>query len=206
MNVLVIAPHPDDESIGCGGSIAIHARGGDRVTSVFLTSGETSHPHLPHEVVWGRREAEVENAARVLGIAESIFLRGVAIDRDPVLAGRLRTILEETKPELVYVPHEGESHPDHVVALGILRAALEGASIATPWVRRYEVWSPIAAPDDVASIDDVIALKLEAVRCHRSQLETFAYDRAVRGLNAYRGAMFAKSRYAEAFLGLDLSR
>src|SRR5690348_632327 len=75
MNVLVIAPHPDDESIGCGGTICAHAGHGDRVTVVFLTSGELGLRELTKEEAWRVRELEAEKAADILGVASVTFLR-----------------------------------------------------------------------------------------------------------------------------------
>ncbi len=74
MNVLVIAPHPDDESIGCGGTISLHAERGNRVTVVFLTSGEHGLQKLPEEKARRVREREAEKAAAILGIASVTFL------------------------------------------------------------------------------------------------------------------------------------
>jgi len=75
MNILVIAPHPDDEAIGCGGSICLHVERGDRVVAVFLTSGELGLKHLSPAQAWGIREGEARCAARVLGLAGLHFLR-----------------------------------------------------------------------------------------------------------------------------------
>lgn len=68
MHVLVLAPHPDDESIGCGGAIALHTRRLDRVTVAFLTSGERGLAQLTGKLAKKTREAEALAAAEVLGI------------------------------------------------------------------------------------------------------------------------------------------
>ena len=75
MNVLVIAPHPDDESIGCGGALCLHSRRGDRSSVVYLTSGELGLKHLPRHDAWLTREREAAQAAKILGIARMFFLR-----------------------------------------------------------------------------------------------------------------------------------
>src|SRR5438876_10592838 len=75
MNVLVIAPHPDDESIGCGGAICLHADRGHRVTTGFLTSGEYGLRELSKEAAWRVREREAERAGEILGVASVAMLR-----------------------------------------------------------------------------------------------------------------------------------
>lgn len=65
--------------------------------------------------------------------------------------------------------------------------------------RQYEVWTPIAEPDDAEPINDVMRTKINAVRAHRSQMVEFRYDRAIAGQNAYRGVMMRCGRFAEAF-------
>jgi LmbE family N-acetylglucosaminyl deacetylase len=209
VSVVVIAPHPDDESIGCGGAIALHVDAGEHVSIVFLTSGERSHPDRPADEIRGIREAEAREATRILGVASVHFMRGPDSALDTAgdeMAMALRPLLDEAAPSLIYLPHEAESHPDYAVTLGIVRRCVSDLSIARPYLRLYEVWTPIASPNDVVDVSAVMARKLRAIRCHRSQIETFAYDRAARGLNAYRGEMFAKCRYAEAFMstGLEL--
>jgi len=75
MNILVIAPHPDDETIGCGGALCLHAAKGDRVVVVFLTSGELGLKELAPAKAWQVRESEAQAAAKHLGITRLEFLR-----------------------------------------------------------------------------------------------------------------------------------
>ena len=68
---------------------------------------------------------------------------------------------------------------------------------------KYEVWTPLTRYDHVVDVTDVWGEKLAAVRAYRSQLASFNYDRAVTGLNQYRGALAAHCDYAEVFCTLD---
>ena len=206
MNVLVIAPHPDDESIGCGGTICLHTDGGDRVAAVFLTSGEFALSDLPKEKAWAIREGEAEEAARILGIADMTFLRrpdhylGDAIE---ATAAELRSLLEQQPPQLIYLPHACDGHPDHRACQQIVQAALSTSPIPPPALLGYEVWTPLSEYDHAENISRVIERKLQAVRAHRSQIKQIRYDRAVRALNRYRGTMAQVGSYAEVFQFAD---
>ena len=201
MNVLVIAPHPDDESLGCGGTLCKHAARGDRVVVTYVTSGELGLKHLSREKAWAIRESEARRAVGVLGGAAVEFLRlpdwSVA-DHVPRAARLLRPIVEREKPALVYLPHAREWHPDHRAALRVLRAACRGGN-GLPEVLAYEVWTPLPEHDHVEDITAEMPKKLRALRAHRSQLNQFDYVRAVKGLNQFRGELAAKCRYAEVF-------
>jgi N-acetylglucosamine malate deacetylase 1 len=209
MKVLVIAPHPDDESIGCGGTLCLHAKNGDRITVVYLTSGELGLKHLPRDKAWLTREREAEKAARILGVSASYFLRlpdwrtGENISK---AAKQLAPLLKRAKPDLVYLPHEQEWHPDHKAALPIVRAALRGLRRPGPTLRTYEVWTPLFDYDRVEDISTVMPRKLRALQAHHSQLKEFDYARAVSGLNAFRGELAARCRYAEVFQTIDPKR
>jgi LmbE family N-acetylglucosaminyl deacetylase len=208
-NILVIAPHPDDESIGCGGTLCRHTARGDRVAAVFLTSGELGLEHLPREEAWRVREGEAEAAAEVLGLADLTFLRrpdwfvDEGVDEAAAL---LRPVLAREAPQSIYLPHDREWHPDHRAALAVVRAACRDSGIPAPDLRTYEIWTPLSEYDQVKDITSVMARKLRAVRCYRSQLAGFRYDRAVRGLNQYRGALAAQCRYAEVFRHAELAQ
>ena len=200
MNVLVIAPHPDDESIGCGGALCLHARRGDRSSVVYLTSGELGLKHLPRHDAWLTREREAAQAAKILGIAKMFFLRladwfvSDAVEKG---AAKLRPILKRAKPGLIYLPHEQEWHPDHKASIGIVRKAL--GTIKLPILRGYEVWTPLTEFDHITDVTQVMTRKLRALRAHASQIAELDYARAVRGLNQYRGALAGKCAYAEVF-------
>lgn len=201
MNVLAIAPHPDDETIGCGGTLRLHVERGDRVVAVFLTSGELGL-NLPRDEVHAIREVEAAEASAILGLAAIEFLRlpdwflGDDIAR---AAAALAPIFQRENPGILYAPHPGETHPDHRASVPIVRAALSLAPLPAPELRTYEIWTPLAKYEEVEDITETMAHKLRAVRCYRSQLASFRYDRAVRGLAAYRGALAAKCGYAEVF-------
>jgi LmbE family N-acetylglucosaminyl deacetylase len=202
MNILVIAPHPDDETIGCGGTLCLHQQRGDRLAVVCLTSGELGLKHLPREKAWAIREKEAKTAVRVLGVSQIYFLHQpdwLLGEQIKAAARALRPVLLEERPDLIYVPHEAEWHPDHQAALPVLWAARRGWRGAAPELRAYEVWTPLAAHDHVADVTRVMARKLRALRAYRSQLHEFDYERAVRGLNQFRGELAAKCRYAEVF-------
>src|SRR5262245_60793810 len=126
MNILVIAPHPDDEVIGCGGSLIKCARRGDRVVAIFLTSGELGLKHLPAKEAWQIREAEAKKCTKILGISAIHFLRlpdWMANEHVKEGGAQLLPILRQEQPEIIYLPHPQESHPDHQAALAIVKAA-----------------------------------------------------------------------------------
>lgn len=202
MNVLVIAPHPDDESIGCGGVICLHAARGDRVEIIFLTSGELGLKHLPRKQAWEVREYEAKSAAKILGVGALTFWRlpdWFISEEVEVAAAKLRALLRRNMPQIIYLPHAGEWHPDHRAALPVVRTALRASAGPAPTLLTYEVWTPLSEYDHVEDITSTMRSKVRAVRCYRSQLQDFHYDRAVHGLNQYRGALAASSRYAEVF-------
>jgi LmbE family N-acetylglucosaminyl deacetylase len=206
--ILVVAPHPDDESIGCGGAICLHRQRGESVSVAFLTSGERGIKDVAPDRVRAIREAEAEEAGAVLGLEAVHFLRLPDLGLSENVgagAGRLAEVLARTCPGLIYLPHPDDAHPDHAAALPLVRAALAQAFPpgAPTELRGYEVWAPMTTYGWAEDISPVMKRKLQAVRCYRSQLKTFRYDRAVRGLNQYRGALAARSRYAEVFRYLD---
>jgi LmbE family N-acetylglucosaminyl deacetylase len=210
-SVLVIAPHPDDEAIGCGGTLCLHAQRGDRIQVAFLTSGERGIPGAAGPIAGAVREGEARAAGQVLGLDGIAFLRLPDLglqERIGSAAQHLHEVLQSQPPGIIYLPHPEDDHPDHQAALPLVRAALARFSGRTlPELRLYEVWSPMTRHGWAEDISPFMAQKLRAVRCYQSQLQLFRYDRAVQGLNRYRGCLAARCRYAEVFqdVGAELS-
>ena len=205
MKVLVVAPHPDDESIGCGGTVRLHVERGDRVDVVFLTSGELGLEELAPDTALKVREEEAEEAAAVLGINRLTFLRHpdwFVDDVGDAVRDDLVRLIEADAPDRVLHPHAGEAHPDHAAAARIVDRVSD--LIGPPFVRvAYEVWTPMTDFDDVEDISAVVATKLHAVRTYTSQLAKFRYDDAVEGLNRFRGALAGHCAHAEVFQILE---
>jgi LmbE family N-acetylglucosaminyl deacetylase len=206
MNIVVIAPHPDDESIGCGGTVQLHRNKGDRVVAVFLTSGELGLKHLPPARAREIREREAQKAAKILGIAKLEFLRQpdwYLGDHVAKAAAALRPILVREWPEIIYLPHPQEWHPDHQASLPIVQRALRRSGLK-PQLLGYEIWTPLTTHDIAKDISRVMKSKLRAVRAHASQFTEIDYAAAISGLNQYRGIIACRCAFAEVFQMLSL--
>jgi len=205
---IVLAPHMDDEVLGCGGTLALHIAAGSDVKVVFLTDGSLggARGEDPSNIVTIRK-AEAERAARVLGINELFFLDAAdgRLQSDTVVADRLSEILERERPEIVYLPFFLERHPDHRAANDVLLAATRHSRRQFE-CRGYEVWSTTLA-NCLVAIDATLELKRQALACYPSQLAQMDYLHSSFGLNAWRAAGFGQGvRFAEAFHAAPLEQ
>jgi LmbE family N-acetylglucosaminyl deacetylase len=203
-SILVIAPHPDDEAIGCGGSIASHIKDGDRVDAVFLTSGEKGgHGRTEAETV-ALREGESESAAGILKLSSIEFWRESdgSLSAHEAVIDRMYEKIASQETDILYVPHDMESHPDHRAAAEIVKKAMGRIQQEKrPEVRMYEVWTPLQRMDLIQDITDHVDVKRAAVGAYVSQCEQVDFEAAILGLNRYRGEMhcWPEGEYAEAF-------
>jgi LmbE family N-acetylglucosaminyl deacetylase len=209
--VVVLAPHMDDETIGCGGTLALHAQRGAKVTVVFLTdgrNGSSTLSTLPREQreaaqrwLVETRKREARAALAELGIEDMLCLDAEdgSLQSDERAAQQLRTILGERQPHLVYLPFYLEEHADHRAVSKILLDAVAGTELQFQCVG-YEVWTPLF-PNCLVRIDSTMPLKKTALAKYESQLAEADYLHACVGLNAHRSAGLLESRkgYAEAF-------
>ena len=207
--VLVLAPHPDDESCGLGGTLARHREQGDRVLVLFLTDGRSGDPDGRFgDNIAALRQKEAIAAAEVLGGIETSFYGypdgHVVSDSDlAMVADRLLLDIRAYAPDLIYVPWEGEAHSDHTKAWSALALAFKslraGAESILPRVLEYEVWSPLPA-DYIIDVTRTADKKRQAMLAHASQVAYTDYPHQLMGLAAHRSVYLPKSsRYGEAF-------
>jgi len=207
--VMVVAPHADDETLGCGGTLVKHHLAGDRVTVVFMTDGgkgEELAGGVRGRALVGLREREAQAAAAALGVDECIFLR----NPDGSLRCTARTVeqldgvLDTLRPDIIYAPSPLDTHRDHRQACAILAAAL-GKAVRAVEVYVYEVWAPIPA-NCAVGID--LERKVRAIRLYRSQMdERELYVAAATTLARYRGisCLPGQDVPVECFLRLNRS-
>lgn len=143
---MVVAPHQDDETLGCGGTIARKRAAGLPVTILFLTDGSRSHASLidPDELSGLRRCEALEAAAR-LGVSDDCvrfldFPEGSLTSRGAEVAEEVLEVLHLVRPDEVYVTAAEEPHPDHAASARLVLDAVEQADWR-PRLFEYPVWA-----------------------------------------------------------------
>jgi len=141
---IVFAPHQDDETLGCGGTIIQKIRKGASVKVVFMTDGNNSHKHIGDYDLKEVRREEALAACKVLGIDSDnvIFLDqtdGKLSDSFDVAVDKVVGILEASKPNEVYVPYIRDHHPDHKATNNIVLGAVRKVGART-MIYEYPTW------------------------------------------------------------------
>jgi len=184
-HVLVVYPHPDDETLASGGAIALHARAGTPVTYLCATLGEMGRnmgrPFFANrETLPALREAELREACRILGVTDLrlMGIRDKTVEfMDPHdLAQMVRAVVDEIQPSLVITYHpEHGVHPDHcalghatVLALADIPADRRPVLHTRAFGRRLK---ELGTPDVTIDATPVMDLKMAAIIAHRSQTE-----------------------------------
>lgn len=214
MRVLVVAPHMDDEVLGCGGTIVRHVGAGDEVMVVFCANRVYGHRY--DEAADAAERAAALAAKEVLGYAHARFL-GLPDERldGPVqdLLVALEPVVEDFRPQLVYSCFWGDNNQDHRGVFAAMRV------VTRPWSRSgaadvllYEVPSstdqtpPIPAeaflPNRYVNIEAAIDAKVAAMRCYQTEERAFPHPRSEQGIRVYaqKRGMECGFTHAEAFM------
>ena len=213
--ILVVAPHPDDESLGCGGKLLKHVAAGDDVHWGIVTC---IHPGdgFP-EGMEERRRQEILAVEKAYGFKKThhLGLPATRLDSIPIreVVGALSKVVAAVQPDIVYVPYPGDVHTDH-------RIVFEATGSCTKWFRYssvkrvlvYETLSetdfsidPDAAgfrPNVFIDVSAHLERKLEILKLYGPEMGTFPFprsERAARALSDLRGAA-AGCLAAEAFM------
>jgi N-acetylglucosamine malate deacetylase 1 len=212
LDILAIAPHPDDAEIGCGGTLIKAARAGKKVGILELTRGEMGTLGTP-EI----RDLEAQTAAQIMGLA----YRGNLALPDGALqdSGEQRLLVAQAirslRPQTLLLPHQTDRHPDHIGAAqlctsalhlaGLHKAALEGEAHKVRRVLYYQGNAPIEA-GVLVDVSSVLEVWEQAVMAHQSQFTGTAVSETVtpeilerRKARMMYWGTFVGVRYAEAF-------
>lgn len=213
--VLVIAPHPDDETLGCGGTLLRHVAQGDDVHWLIATT-VTEEAGFTAERV-DSREREIETVADRYGFTRThrLDLPTTRLDAVPMatLVGAMGDVFKSVEPEVVYMPYRHDVHTDH--------AAVFDASVAcTKWfrypsVRRVLVYETLSESDfvlnpDIAGfrpnvfvdITEHVDEKVEIMRVFASEMAPYPFPRSERAMRALADVRGTAAGYdaAEAFI------
>jgi len=215
-NILVIAPHPDDEVLGCGGIIKRFSSEGDKIYVLIATRGK---PEMYSEERILNVRKEAMEAHRILGVSETRFLNFPAPDLDLIslaeISEAISSVITEFEIDTLFMPHRGDIHGDH-------KAVFDAGLVASRPVNKYMVkrvysyetlseteWAaPFSnetfIPTLFINISDFFSYKIEAMKCYKSQLREFPNPRSVKSIEALanlRGGTIGVY-YAEAFFAI----
>jgi LmbE family N-acetylglucosaminyl deacetylase len=204
-SMLIVAPHQDDEVIGCGGALALQLRSGNAAAVVVLQDGADEHDEvgMSRQALMELRNDESRKSAETIGLKPPRFLNHARLaESAPQASEEMRGIIVERKIDALFVPFVLDAHPDHRSANYILADALKSVS----WNVRifgYEVWG-LCIPNILVVIDSVMEEKMRMLSCFSYANGAVDYVHSTRGLNMYHSRMLGagECRYAERFFEL----
>lgn len=216
MKILVIAPHMDDEVLGCGGTIARYVADGNKLFVCFI-----AHRIYNHQFNKEKNEIEKQHvlkAKELLGYKESVFfeLNDERLDvsiQDIIIL--LEKYVDKVRPDIVYIPFMGDNNQDHRVVFDAARVVLR--PLAAPFINSiymYEIPSsteqspPLPEnsflPNCHVNITKYIDKKIEACKCYETEKRDYPHPRSEKALRvlAQKRGIEIGFEYAEAFMVL----
>lgn len=192
--VLIIAPHPDDESVGCGGLLAKYS---SQCEVWVLTDGRYGGKE-DEETVKSIRTTEFHNEMKALGI-ENFRMFDVydlhLFEHEDLLINE--DLIKFTK---IFVSYRFDEHKDHEMAYKIIKKALAQNGVNAE-LYEYEVWTPLQRATHYIDISDVMDMKERIISFHQTQIQDTDYCRMMRSLAAYRAESIGiKGGYVEWYL------
>lgn len=221
MNILVLAAHPDDEVLGCGGTILKHVKNGDEVHVVILAEGVTSRSDGRNKEQHEEKLAELADAAvranDVLGVSSLTLLKFPDNRMDSVdlldVVKVVEGIIDKLQPKVIYTHHAGDVNVDHcVLNKAVITACRPIPGHLVEDILFFEIpssteWqvpgsAPVFAPNWFVDVTETMSTKLEALRAYASEMRDWPHprsDKAVAHLASWRGACIG-TEAAEAFV------
>jgi LmbE family N-acetylglucosaminyl deacetylase len=214
MKIVVFSAHPDDEALGCGGTLFKHASQGDEIYWIISTSIFPGQGYSEEWII--DRNKEIELVKSILGIKEVFKLDFPSMkltDESLIeMIPKIGEIFSKIQPEIIYMLNRSDAHSDHYITFKAGMACTK--SFRYPLIKKvlmYECISetefgvPLAEnvfiPNYFVDISDFIDRKLELIQIYKSEISNHPFPRSldnVKALNHFRGAT-AGVKYAEAF-------
>ena len=213
--ILVIAPHPDDETLGCGGAILKHKSKGDKIHWLIVTAMTEDIGYSPEKIM--QRSNEIQKVSKAYGFS-SVHQCGFSATMLNVIplaeiVPKIGAVIKKVKPNIVYLPFWGDVHTDHRIVFGAVSSCLKW--FRYPSVKRVLAYETLSETDSTINPDinafrpnvfiDITSFlenKIDIMKMYRSELGVFPFPRseeAIRSLAALRGTN-AGFKAAEAFM------
>ncbi len=209
--VLVISPHPDDEVLGVGGTIAKHVKKGDEVFLCIVTKAYT--PDWTEEFIKNRPK-EVKRANDILGIKKTYFLDYPSVKLDTIpqkdLNEAISKVVKEVKPGVVYIPHQGDLNKDHRLVFESSLVVLRPIDSSVKKILAYETLSETEwgqaikpfVPNVYVDVSETLEKKIEAMKVYSSEIKAGFHPRSLEAIEilARKRGYEAGVKFAESFM------
>ncbi|MEC8043191.1 MAG: PIG-L family deacetylase [Verrucomicrobiota bacterium] len=220
-NILVIAPHPDDETLGCGGTLLRHINHGDNVYWLIGTTIDQSQGYSSNSIE--TRKSEIQKVAKLFGFSgyKQLKFKTTELDQYPLsrLISEIGNYVNEIKPDTIYLPYRNDVHSDHAKIFDACMPFTK--SFRYPFVKKiysYETLSetefglrhddPGFKPNKWVDITSSIKNKIKIMNVYKSEVGEHPFprsERSILSLATLRG-LVCGCEYAEAFIALkDIS-
>lgn len=198
--LVVLAPHSDDESIGCGGLLLQFA---EQASVICLTNGAKGDPYMSRDLLISTREQELRNALASAGVEKVSFLgiEDQTLTEDKTAFSRL----DLTSADWIFLPNFLDQHPDHKAVTIQLQALLRDKGyVPNLKIAFYEIWGTLPVWNAYVELNqDRWQQKQAMIGCFKSQIKQIDYARRIYGLHVYRGIAVGQEA-VEAYLVLDV--
>jgi len=214
-NIVVIAPHPDDETLGCGGTILKYIKQGHKVYWLIVTSGKDST--IFPTVNISAYNSNITKVSSLYGFTEVIKLDLPVVRLDTIpehtIYDSIATLMKSIKPEIVYIPNLNDIHSDHKIVSNIMISCTK--DFRFPFIKKVYMYETISetdyspalqgmafVPNSFVDITDYIEKKMGIMDAYTTEVMPSPHPRsshAIKALAAYRGARISVL-YAEAFM------
>ncbi len=212
--VLVIAPHPDDETLGCGGTLLKHLHRGDEINWLIFTAINEDN-YSPEQV--NTRTAEISEVAKAYNFkaVEQLRYPTTKLDTIPLsdMIGKTSEIIKKVEPEIIYLPYPGDVHSDHRIVFEVISACTK--QFRYPWIRRILAYQTLSEtefninpiiqgfrPNVFIDISNYLEGKISIMQLYASELGQHPFPRSeqnIKSIANFRGAT-ANCKAAEAFM------